>query len=338
VHGDVEALRNFLILAGILDPRSSNEHPIWNKNCRDTIVVQTGDILDRYHTELECIRMLCKLSHQALEYDSSVICLLGNHEIKNCIGAFEYTTPKANQEFEDIFGGYLDTSLAERWRVQYANNEPTRWNVCEPGIGLLSQNVLSNMKVAVVVGKSLFVHAGVTKEHLLYYNNSLEEMNADANRWITSLHHNETSHDGEYETIDHLLGSVQRRMNHAIDNLPHCVSGSVGSASPIWMRDYSMPANSCPGPPKQRMIEDALSQINGVERMVMGHTVQDNINVALGGRAYRIDTGVSRGVKGGVAEVLEIIHNGVDEDCTIHVLRDGMRIPAHERQVFDFDF
>ena len=339
VHGDVEALRDFLIVAGILDPNSSNEHPVWNKECKDTIVVQTGDILDRYHNELECIRMLCKLSHQALQYDSSIICLLGNHEIKNCIGAFEYTTDQANAEFEGVFGEYLDRSYSSKWRVQYANNQPTRWNVCEPGNGLLSQNVLSNMKVAIVVGKSLFVHAGVTKEHLLHYNNSIAQMNEDANQWITSLHHSENNHEGEFETIDHILASVQRRMNYAIDNLPYCVSGSVGSASPIWMRDYSMPANASPSSSKQKMIEDALHQIgNGVERIVMGHTVQENINVALKGRAFRIDVGASRGIKGGRVEVLEIIHNGEDEDCTIHVLGEGGRIPVQDRHVLDYDF
>ena len=72
-----------------------------------------------------------------------------------------------------------------------------------------------------------------------------------------------------------------------------------------------------------------------VRRMVMGHTPQRRINSALGGRAWRIDVGASKGVMGGTPEVLEIIHMGGDDDeDVINILTvDGDRVSGKERSV-----
>ena len=76
----------------------------------------------------------------------------------------------------------------------------------------------------------------------------------------------------------------------------------------------------------------------------MGHTPQRQINLALGGRAWRIDVGASKGVMGGSLEVLEIIHMGGggggggeknnEEEDVIHVLTaSGDRVSGKERSV-----
>ncbi|KAL3780859.1 hypothetical protein HJC23_001592 [Cyclotella cryptica] len=71
--------------------------------------------------------------------------------------------------------------------------------------------------------------------------------------------------------------------------------------------------------------------------MVMGHTPQNRINSALGGRAWRIDVGASAGVMGGTPEVLEIIHEGGEdgEDLVSVLTVDGRRIEGRERAVVD---
>ena len=74
-----------------------------------------------------------------------------------------------------------------------------------------------------------------------------------------------------------------------------------------------------------------------VQRMVMGHTPQHKINSALGGKAWRIDVGASKGVMGGTPEVLEIVHMGGenDEDIVNILTVDGERIEGTKRAVPD---
>ena len=123
--------------------------------------------------------------------------------------------------------------------------------------------------------------------------------------------------------------------------MPACLGGGIGASSPVWMRDYSSPNDSAPKSPfAQKMIDECLSELGDVERMVMGHTPQNRINAALKGKAWRVDVGASRGVMNGVPEVLEIIHKGGENDKdVIHILTvEGDRIPASERQIGTMDF
>ncbi len=71
--------------------------------------------------------------------------------------------------------------------------------------------------------------------------------------------------------------------------------------------------------------------------MVMGHTPQNKINSALDGKAWRIDVGASKGVMGGTPEVLEIIHEGGenDEDIVNILTENGERISGKDRSVVD---
>ncbi len=69
----------------------------------------------------------------------------------------------------------------------------------------------------------------------------------------------------------------------------------------LWMRDYST------GNPDKKtcdMIEETL-KLTKTERIVMGHTSHEKINAVCGGKAYRIDTGMSKSY-GGKVQVLLI--------------------------------
>ena len=102
VHGDITALRSFLVTAGILDPESSIEEPVWCGGT--TICVQTGDVLDRGDDELACFRLLATLARQAHEAGGALLLLYGNHESLNAAGLFQYANPGGNMEFERTIG------------------------------------------------------------------------------------------------------------------------------------------------------------------------------------------------------------------------------------------
>ena len=102
VHGDITALRSFLVTAGILDPDSSVDEPRWCGGT--TICVQTGDVLDRGDDELACFRLLATLARQAHEAGGTLLLLYGNHESLNAAGLFQYANPGGNSEFERTIG------------------------------------------------------------------------------------------------------------------------------------------------------------------------------------------------------------------------------------------
>jgi hypothetical protein len=318
VHGDIRALRDFLVIARVMDPESTVENPIWCGG--ETICVQCGDVLDRGDDELACLRLLASLSRQAVEHGGSLTLLYGNHESLNAAGLFNYANTGGNAEYEREIGTLVDQSLGtNRWRLQFAGNQPSRWAATEPG-GLLAEPLLANMKVAMVVGRTVFVHAGLTADHLKAYG-GISGMNRDVRDWILQSHHGDNNNLGIYESIEQVIASAQNRAKLATKTMPECLGGGSGSESPVWMRDYSSPNDAIPENPKaQQMIDAALEELgHGVQRMVMGHTPQRHINAALKGKAWRVDVGASAGVMSGPPEVLEIIHGGENEQDIISV-------------------
>ena len=176
VHGDFQALEEFVTISQVY----SRQHQQWIGG--NTILVQCGDVLDRGSQELQCFDLLTKLSQQAAAQGGCVVLLWGNHEALNAGGMFHYTTGEG--EYEAWLGPKIDAQLqTQKWRVQYAGNQPARWAAYEPGAGVLAHPLLSNMKVAVKVGRTVCVHAGLTAKHLDQYG-GLKGMNDDAQKWM----------------------------------------------------------------------------------------------------------------------------------------------------------
>lgn len=321
IHGDAEALRRSLEIAGICKDDS------WIGN--DTILVQCGDVLDRGSEELACFSLLAKLSQQAVQEGGKVICLYGNHEALNAMGLFQYTT--TDSEYEEVVGPVVDDALnSKEWRAQYVGNQPARWASYEPN-GLLSKSLMANMKVAVQVGRTVCVHAGLTKKQLKDYG-GIEGMNQQAKEWITSqMSDVKYNNQGTYSNKLQPWVEAESRQTTYINTAPVFLGGGIGSISPVWMRDYSSPNDQPPKNPKaQSMIDAALKELE-CDRMVMGHTIQRQINCALDGKAWRIDVGMSRGVVSGTPEVLEVmVVNGAE---VVSILTSDGKIPGDDRHI-----
>lgn len=236
---------------------------------------------------------------------------------------------------------------SNRWRLQFAGNQPSRWASFEPG-GLLSENMLGNMLVTCVIGRTVFVHAGLMASHLSPGNSIIEgqkvyggvtRLNQQAREWIVTAHHGDNNNWGEYNTVEEVISAAQNRAKVASKTMPDCLGGGIGASSPVWMRDYSKPNDQEPSEPlAKQKIRAALAEAGPeCQRMVMGHTPQYKINSALDSMAWRIDVGASQGVMGGTPEVLEIIHKGGenDEDLVSVLTVDGKRVDGRERAVFD---
>ena len=88
VHGDLDALRTCLRVAGVVD--TNNE---WI-GAPGTTLVSTGDVLDRGDEDWECLAYLHTLQAAARRKRGDVCLVLGNHEVLNVLGEMRFASPK----------------------------------------------------------------------------------------------------------------------------------------------------------------------------------------------------------------------------------------------------
>ncbi|MEZ4386839.1 MAG: metallophosphoesterase [Candidatus Krumholzibacteriia bacterium] len=258
-HGDLDAARTGLRLAGAVDDQDR-----WIGG--DLVVVQTGDQLDRGDQEQAILDLLDRLRDEAAAAGGAVLALLGNHELMNVAGDFRYVTAGGWADFADAGipmpagAADLDTLPAEH-RPRAAAFRP----------GGPYARLLAEQNVAVVVGRTVFVHGGLLPEHLAL---GLERLNADTRAWLLG--------DGPEPPI------YQERDD------------------PVWARQYSDQPDST----DCALLDQVLAALD-CDRMVVGHTVQDGgMAPHCDGRVWCIDSGASA-YYGGPVQVLEITADGV---------------------------
>ena len=86
LHGDFSAWLDIARDAKLVDPAN---HWIGGK----TVLVQTGDMVDRGADSLKIIRHLQQLDGEAKRAGGRVVVLMGNHEAMQVIGDYRYVTP-----------------------------------------------------------------------------------------------------------------------------------------------------------------------------------------------------------------------------------------------------
>jgi hypothetical protein len=151
VHGDLEATRAALRLAGAID---ASDH--WAGGT--LVVVQTGDQLDRGDGEREILDLFDRLVTEAAAAGGAFIPLDGNHELMNAAGDFRYVTPAGFA----AFGG------EDGRRAAFAPGGP-------------QAKRLATRPIYAIVGDTIFVHGGVLPAHL---DEGLETLDAEARAWL----------------------------------------------------------------------------------------------------------------------------------------------------------
>lgn len=165
VHGDLDATKAALRLAGLIDAKDD-----WAGG--DTVLVQTGDILDRGDGERAILDLFEKLQRQAKEAGGTVHVLHGNHELMNAAGDFRYVTPGGFADFADV--PLRDSPALARLPVA----QRPRASAFLPG-GIYAEKIASH-PVVVVVGDSVFAHGGVLPQDA----RRIEQINAEVAAWL----------------------------------------------------------------------------------------------------------------------------------------------------------
>jgi hypothetical protein len=175
IHGDINAMRHALWLGEVMDGDGN-----WIGG--ETVVVQTGDVLDRGDDEQAIIDELKNLQAQAKEAGGAVHLLQGNHELMNVALDFRYVTDAGFADFEDAPGVDADDPLVARFEP----HERARASAFMPGGSYAAR--LATHPVAIVVGDTAFAHGGV----LPRYAANIDRINREVAEWLLGY-----SDDGE---------------------------------------------------------------------------------------------------------------------------------------------
>jgi hypothetical protein len=281
IHGDFNLCIKLLKIAKVID----ND---FNWIGGDTIVVQVGDQIDRCrpyngmtcnmkdttlddeNSDIKILTFFTKLDNQAQKNNppGKVISLLGNHELLNVQGYFNYVSYEGLEKFND----YKDP---DNPKLLFKSGEEARKYSFKPGKEYA--RFLGCTRIgAVIIGSNLFVHAGIIdyfmQQMKINKSEDLDDINHKIQQWLFGLIEN--------DLIDDIISGSKYSMfwNRILGNLP----------SKVDIKDKRCSEN----------ITKVL-KVFSINSMVIGHTPQsfmfnEKINSTCSNKIWRIDNGSSK--------------------------------------------
>jgi hypothetical protein len=167
LHGDLQAAKRTFRVAGVLD-----QNDAWIGG--NSVVVQTGDVLDRGNEERPLLEWLERVAQAAETAGGALHRLNGNHEIMNVAGDLRYVTPGGFTAFAEYANGPIPASMSDAPQAHRG-----RLAAFLPG-GYWAKR-LANYPVVLQVNDTVFAHGGLTSRHIEY---GLERMNSEISAWM----------------------------------------------------------------------------------------------------------------------------------------------------------
>lgn len=143
IHGDLKAFLYALRLANVIDRKLN-----WVGG--NTHIVQIGDIFDRktrtenYNdedSEFKICALILKLQYQSYKSGGGFHSILGNHELMNVMGIYDYVSPEGMNHFK--------------------KNNSCRSEYFKPG-SYFSKYLACTWNPVIKIGDSIFCHGGIT--------------------------------------------------------------------------------------------------------------------------------------------------------------------------------
>jgi hypothetical protein len=301
LHGDFSAWQDIARAAQLVD---SNGRWVGG----NSILVQTGDVVDRGPDSLKIVQDLMRLQHEAASAKGQVIALVGNHEAMNVIGDLRYVSAGDYAAFADRSSERLRDRVYESNKASiqaaYRKHDPQMtdgairqaWIDATPlgsiehriawgPRGEIGQWVIHNPAIAQIDG-NLFVHGGISPAYV-------------------------------HLTIDEINRRVSDALFTRATDPQAIINDPLG---PLWYRGLAAPNGDAadrtaagpglPAAPTEPPVEDQIRSVlaaYGAKRIVIGHTpVLSGIAVLYDQRLICIDTGITS-VYGGKVSYLEIL-------------------------------
>lgn len=190
-----------------------------------------------------------------------------------------------NHEIMNLIG---DFRYASEYDIKEVGGLEVRKKLFKPG-GDLFNKLSCTRNVVVKIGSWVFVHAGVIPKHVLEHKVSEENTQ------------NILTGDKWFESVNNLMRLFMQGKKTSFD--PEVQKLFLNDRGMIWDRDYGSEAPTCEDWNKTK-------KLLGVDNIVIGHTIQDNINSKCDDKIWRVDVGMSSLFGTNNSQVLEILDNG----------------------------
>ena len=170
LHGDLEATRRVLRLAGAIDGKDA-----WTGG--KLVVVQTGDAVDRGDDDRAILDLLERVKGDAAKAGGELVAMSGNHEIMNAMFDFRYVTPGALATFSDVA-----PKDSEATKKILGVDLPARGRAAAfvPGSGSYAA-MIARRPVIYRVGDTIFVHGGILPKHVAF---GIDRINNETAAWL----------------------------------------------------------------------------------------------------------------------------------------------------------
>jgi hypothetical protein len=335
VHGELTGFDTILRQTGII-----NDQHKWIGG--GTILVQTGDVVDRGPKSRECLDLLMALERQARGQKGKVIAVLGNHEAMAMMGDLRYVSPEDYHGFatersekvrEEAYQDYLDFVKShsnpagdaapveqpsrEKWMVEHPLGFFERRDAFSPQ-GVYGR-WLREHDAVVQLGDGLFVHGGLNPA--LSFG-EIQELDQEVHAELAAFDSIWQSLSKKkiiwrYMRIEEALRQAESewaavqaggKMAPELQNdLQKFLSFSMwlinSPDGPLWYRGLALEPEETLRPGVEAMLVRRKSR-----DVVAGHTPQPKgeVNPRFGNRVFLIDTGMLKSFFGGQASALEI--------------------------------
>lgn len=285
IHGDLNVTKLIFKKAKLIDNKLN-----WIATPKDTVVVQVGDQLDscrptanthcgkrgiktKSNGDLAVFKFFYDINKKAEQHGGNVISLLGNHELMNILGNLKYNSKddlKSISKFK-LRNNHLDESESS---VSSSEAYNRRRKLFERG-GDMSEFMACTRNSAIIIGKNLFLHAGILPEIAIKYN--ITDINRIIRLW--------------------LLDSINiKRKNKNIGSITDILFNN--DISPFWNRILGNIPKEANDSECEKYVYKVL-KLWKINNMVIGHTPtifnDEEINSICNNSLWKIDNGLSHG-------------------------------------------
>ena len=341
VHGNFDGLCDILKRTGLI-----NEAHHWTGG--QTVLVQTGDLVDRGAREREVLDLIMLLESEAPEAGGQLEFVLGNHEVMNIMGDLRYVTPQIFATFATPDSEALRKASYEqylKWLTANADllaatKDPLfvvteqEWLDKHP-LGFIEQRVafgrdgvygkwIREHHTVVKFNSILFLHGGIAPEHShLSVDQINSHIRSEIRQWDEAFQY----------LLDRklILPFFTLQETTAVVKAIFTLASKTRKMAPAEQKEKLDPfltlgdwlCLSQTGPLWYRGYDewsdqdgvsqaDALLHTYNAVAIVVGHTVQKSLDIRarFGGKVFLIDTGmVASAAHAGRASALQIQGN-----------------------------
>ena len=288
IHGAFDNFVAILRAAQVIDNRNR-----WSG--RRTILVQTGDILDRGPDSRKAIDLLRRMERDAQRAGGRVVSLLGNHELMRLISDWRYVSAGEIEAFRNGDSTQLRDQVLTALNEQAAQRAKTEGREHDPAA--YREQFLKEVPLGMIELRQAFGPQGE-------YGRWVRERPAVAKINGVLFLHGGISPETAPLGCEGINAAVAKELAALPPPEQATTLMSASETGPLWYRGLALQKEEEVGPILPTILEQMKARA-----IVMGHStvLPGRIIARLDGRIILIDTGMVGGefYKGGVPSALE---------------------------------